>query len=131
HQAVEHLLRRLRLAREIAEQRAAVAGEALQVQHLRALRRKRGKQTAFAAAGRAAHHPKTQSCGRSFELRHDLAAVSAIAALERRRVPAYFAQHVRHRGRALPTAPAIDEGTPAAPASAKTLLDVACDVLGD
>ena len=37
HQAVEHLLRGLRLARKLAEQRAAVAGEALQVEHLRAL----------------------------------------------------------------------------------------------
>src|SRR5712692_5198557 len=113
HQAVEHLLRRLRLARKLAEQRAAVAGEALQIEHLRALCRERGEQAALAAPGGAAHRPEPETLRRLIELRHDFATVRAVAAFERRRVPADLAQHVGHRRGALPAAPAIDEGAPA------------------
>src|SRR5436309_7137464 len=121
HQAVEHLLRGLRLARKLAEQRAAVAGEALQIQHLRALRRKRGEEPALAAPGGSAYHPEPETLRRPIELRHDFATVRPVPALEGGSVPADLAQHVGHCRRALPAAPAVDEGTPAVPASAKML----------
>src|SRR5882672_4764059 len=85
HQAVEHLLRGLRLARKLAEQRTAVAGEALQIEHLRALCRERGEQPALAAAGRAAHDPEAEALRSLLELRHDFPAVRTITAFEGRR----------------------------------------------
>src|SRR5207244_9269868 len=80
HQAVEHLLRGLRLARKLAEQRAAVAGEALQVEHLRALCRERGEEPALAAPGGAAHRLEEETLRRAIELRNDFAAVRPAAA---------------------------------------------------
>src|SRR5712671_863477 len=97
HQAVEHLLRRLRIPRELAEQRAAVAGEALKIQRLRALCCERGEEPALAAAGCAADYPEAETPRRRLQLRDDFAAVGPVAAFERRRVPAYLAQHVGHR----------------------------------
>src|SRR5439155_2633144 len=120
YQAVEHLLRRLRIARKLTEQRAAVAREALQIQHLRALCGERGEEPALAAAGCAADYLEAEAPRRLFELRHDFAAVGPVAARERRRVPAYLAQHVDHRRGALPAAPAKDEGAPAATAAPDT-----------
>src|SRR5258708_2877049 len=97
YQAVEHLLRRLRIARKLTEQRAAVAGEVLQIQHLRALCRERGEEPALAAAGRAADYLEAETPRHLLQLNHDFAAVCPVAARERRRVPAYLAQHVGHR----------------------------------
>src|SRR5712671_5724335 len=74
YQAVEHLLRRLRIPRKLTQQRAAVAGEALQIQHLRALCSERGEEPALAAAGYAADYPEAETPRRLIELSHDLAA---------------------------------------------------------
>src|ERR1041385_94128 len=83
HQTVEHLLRGLRLARKLAEQRAAVAGESLQIQHLRALCRERGEEATLAAPGGAAHHLERETLRHAIELREDLAAVRPVPAFER------------------------------------------------
>src|SRR5712691_9030567 len=80
YQAVKHLLRRLRIVRKLAEQRAAVAGEALQIQHLRALCRERGEEPALAAAGCAADYPEAETPRRRFQLRDDFAAVGPVPA---------------------------------------------------
>src|SRR5258705_11588341 len=108
---------------------AAWAGEAHLLHPLRALCGERGEEPALAAAGCAADYLEAETARRLSELSHDFAAVAPVAARERRRVPAYLAQHVDHRGGALPAAPAIDEGAPAAIAAAETLVDVQRDVL--
>src|SRR5437763_16687606 len=92
HQTVEHLLRGLRLARKLAEQRAAVAGESLQIEHLRAQCRKRGEEATLAAPGGAAHHLEPEALRCAIELRHDFAAVRPVAAFEGRCVPADLSQ---------------------------------------
>src|SRR5882672_146744 len=73
HQAVEHLLRRLRLAGQPAEEGTAVAREALEVEDLRTARRERFQQAALAATGGAAQHPVAESRGELVELRERLA----------------------------------------------------------
>src|SRR5882672_1136385 len=88
HQAIEHLLRRLRLAGQVPQQGAAMAGEPLEVEHLRAPRRQRFQQPALAAAGGAAQHPEAKSSRKLVELRHDFAPIRPVTALQRRGVPA-------------------------------------------
>ena len=93
------------------------------------MRRKRGEEATLAAPGGAAHHLERETLRHAIELRDDLAAVRPVAAFEGRRVPADLAQHVGHRRGALPAAPAVNERTPAMPASTEMLVDVPRDVL--
>jgi hypothetical protein len=61
HSGSRSLLRRLRLAGQGAEHRAAVAGQAFEVQHLRAGVGQRLQQPALAAARAAAQHAEVCS----------------------------------------------------------------------
>ena len=58
---IERFLRRLRIAGKVAQQRAAVTRELLQVQHLRTLVAQRGEQPALARTREAAHDDIAQS----------------------------------------------------------------------
>ena len=60
---LERLLRRLRVAGKVAQQRAAVPRELLEVEHLRALVAQRGEQAALAGAGQAADDDEVEPRG--------------------------------------------------------------------
>ncbi len=112
--AVEHLLRWLRAIGQVAEQRAAVAGEALEIEHLRALCRERLDEATLAGAGESADHLVAKPRGQGEELRAHVAPVGPVAAGEPRRAPADFAQDVGERTAALTAAPAVDQWCPVA-----------------
>ena len=88
-QALEHLLRRLRLVRQVAEHRAAVRGERFEVEHLRA----RGARARAAAgscrcrSGRIRRATETRRGSRSSSV-DDRAAIGAVAAIEPADAPA-------------------------------------------
>ena len=128
HQAVEHFLRRLCLLGQVAEHRAAVAGQVLQIERLRAGRGQRLQQAALGAAGGAADHAVAELLRQFGQLRQDLAPVGAIAALELRRVPADFGEDVRHGAASLAAAPAVDQRTPVPAVRGEVFLDVAGNV---
>src|SRR5439155_15074070 len=98
--ALEIFLRRLRRARHVAQQRAAMTGDSLEIEYLCTLRGKRGQQTRFAATGETTDEPEAESLRMRCQRRNDVPAVCAIAAVELRCAPAEFAQHV-HQGEAL------------------------------
>ncbi len=81
------------------------------------------QQAAFAAAGGAADDAIVESRRQFVELREHGAPIALIAALQRRRVPADFAQDERHGARPLAAAPAVDQRFPALVARAKCVRD--------
>jgi hypothetical protein len=58
---VERFLRRLRVAGQVAQQRAAMTRELLQIQHLRTLVAQRGEQPALARTCETAHDDIAQT----------------------------------------------------------------------
>src|SRR5207244_8691488 len=106
-------------------------GERLEVEHLRARARERGKKAALAAAGGTVHDGEVQFGGQRCQRFNYPAPVRAIAAGQRLRLPAHLAQDVRHRAGALAAAPAIDERMPALIFLAEKRVDVPRHVLRD
>src|SRR6185437_8215434 len=129
--ALECLLRRLRFAGKIAEQRPAVASEALEVEHLPARRGDRLDEARLARPGQAADHAVIELPRPLREQRDDVPAIRAIAAVELRCAKADFAEHVHERAAALSAAPAVDERRPLARLVAHVGFDDARDVAGD
>ena len=127
---LEHLLRWLRRVGQIAEHRAAVRRELLEVEHLRARRGERLQQPALRAAGLAADDEVAELARLGGEPRDDFASIRLVSAVELCRLPADFAQDVRHRPRALAAAPAVHERPPAPVALDEARLEVAGDVAG-
>ena len=82
---------------QVAEQRAAMAREPLEVEHLRADCRERGEQPALAGAGEPADDDVAKRGGSVASAGDDVAAVGAVAAVELDGAPADLAQHVRER----------------------------------
>ena len=60
--ALERLLRRLRVVRQVAEQRAAMPRERFEVEHLRAFGGERREQAALAGTGQPADHLEAEAC---------------------------------------------------------------------
>ena len=89
-----------------------MAGDAFQIEHLRALVRERRQETRFAAAGQSADESIFEPLRRRRERCDDVAPIGAIAAIELGRAPADLGQHVHERTAPLPAAPAIDERLP-------------------
>ena len=89
-----------------------MTGDSLEIEYLCTLRGKRGQQTGFAATGETTDEPEAESLRMRCQRRNDVPAVRAIAAVELRRAPADFAQHVDERAAPLSAAPAIDERLP-------------------
>ena len=112
--SLERLLRRLRLARQIAQQRPAMTRDPLEVEGLRANSGEGGEETAFARACEAADHNVGEALRNAGELRDDVAPVCTIAALELHRTPADFVQHLRERPTALAASPAVHQRAPLA-----------------
>src|SRR5256885_761416 len=127
--ALEPFLRGLRAVGEIAQNRAAMRGELLQVEHLLAGTLQVLEVAALAASRRAVDHDEPEVRREPLQFLHHPSPVSPVAALEGFCVPADLAQDVRHRARALAAAPAIDEGAPVAVLAAEQRLDMARDVL--
>src|SRR5205823_2505027 len=120
---------RLRAVGEIAQNRAAMRGELLQVECLFARALQVLEVAALAASRRAVDHDELEARGELLQFLHHPSPVSPVAALERLCVPADLAQDVRHRARALAAAPAVDERAPMAVLAAEQRLDVPRDVL--
>jgi hypothetical protein len=132
--ALEHLLRRLRIVGQIAQQRAAMLRKAFEIQHLSAFGGNRLDQPRFAGSRQAADDAKPELLRRVREHQHDVPAIRAIPAVELHCAKADFGQHVHERTAALPTAPAVDERRPVARFVARVRFanrrDIACDECG-
>ncbi len=126
--ALEHLLRRLRLVREVAQHRSAMGREPLQIEDLSAEAVQRLQQAALARSGQPAHDAQAVAPRELRQLRHHGAAVSLVAALEPMRVPADLSQDVHHRLAALAAAPAVDQRPPRLRLVHEAGLDVLRDV---
>src|SRR5216117_1481144 len=127
--ALEPFLRGLRAIGEVAQNRAAMRGELLQVECLFARALQVLEVAALAASRRAVDHDEPEVMWESLQFLHHPSSVSPVAALEGFCVPADLAQDVRHRARALAAAPAVDERAPTAVLAAEQRLDVPRDVL--
>ena len=112
--ALEPFLRRLRLARKVAQQRAAMLRQRFEVEHLQALGRECVEKSALAGACEAAHDLEAQPRRQRVELRDHVPAPRAVAAVELDGAPTNLVQHVRQRAAALAAAPAVDHRRPAA-----------------
>ena len=129
--ALERLLRGLRIDGEVAEQRSAMARNALEIEHLRAFVGERGDQAALAGAREPADDAIVEVQRQRREQAHHVAPVRAIAARELDGAPTDFVQHVRQRPAALSAAPAIHERRPIARLVAERAFEHRRDVAGD
>ena len=111
-QSLEVLLARLLHTRQIAQERAFVAGVAFEIEHLCALRGECAQDARFGAARGAAEHAQLQLRHEGFDLLHHMAAVAFVATGELLRVPAHQAQPGHHRAAAQAAAPAVDQRFP-------------------
>lgn len=109
---IETLLGGLLGARQGAQQRAAMHGQALEIEHLRAGPGQRTEQMRLAAAGAPRQHDVAQPRRQFVELIHHPAAIGLVAAVELPRAPADQVEPGRHRARALAAAPAVDQRAP-------------------
>src|SRR6185369_727018 len=108
----EFLLRGLWRARNLAQQRAAMLCDALQIERLRACVGQRPEKLTLAGTGQGAYHPEAVPCRLHGEPRDDMAAVRAVTAVELYGPPSDLVQHMRDRAAALSAAPAIDQRLP-------------------
>ena len=129
--AVEFLLRRLRSAGDQAEDRAAMVGERLEVEDLRALPLQLVEQPALPRPGRPADDPPIEARRQLGERGDDGAPVLAVAALQEMDAKADLVEHRGERAAALAAAPAVDERRPAVRRVEQVALDVRGDVACD
>jgi hypothetical protein len=125
----ESLLRRLRLPGQVAQHRALVRGQFLEVQDLPAARGDGFQKAALAAASGAADDAETETLRQQRQLFYDVTAPGLVAALQSLCIPADFAQDVAEGAAALAAAPAIHQRPPAARLVQQVRFDVARDVL--
>src|SRR5438445_5335855 len=127
--ALEPFLRRLRAVGEVAQDRAPMRGELLEVEDLLACALQGLEVAALAASRWAVDHHEVEARRQNFQLGDDPFSVSPVTTLQGLRVPADLAQDVHHRAGALAAAPAVDERAPLAVLAAEQRLDVSRDVL--
>src|SRR4030088_2822579 len=106
-----------------------MGSELFEVQYLFARALQGLEVAALAATRRTVDHDEAEGRRQNFQLGDDPFSVGPVTTLERLRVPADFAQDVRHRARALAAAPAVDERAPVAVLAAEQGLDVTGNVL--
>ena len=131
HQHLEALLRRLRLPRNQAQHRGAVAGQPFQIEHLRACITQRVQQSRLARAGRPAHHAVAEARRLRRQIGQHGGAKGLVAAFDQADAKADLPQHQRQRAAALAAAPAVEQGAPVLGLVHALALDVAGDVARD
>ncbi len=128
HAALEHLLGGLRLIGQVAQHRAAMGGERLEIEHLAAGFAQGAQQPALARAGQPADDFPAKSVRQFPEVGHHRAPVRLVAAVEPARAPADLVQHVGEGVAAGAPAPAIDERAPLARTIEVVVLQVTRDI---
>ena len=128
---LEPLLRGLRRVRQVAQQRAAVARQRLEVERLRPGGAERLQQPALAGPGQPADHAIRIRLRQPREFVDDMAPVCLVAAFELHGLPADFVEHMRKGAGALAPAPAVNKRLPLAGPAGERGLEHRGDVLRD
>jgi hypothetical protein len=126
-QGIEALLAGLRAAGHGAEHRAAVPGQAFEIEGLCALRGQRMQQPGLAATGAAAQDAVAKALRQHLQLCTHHGAKGLVAALQLRAAKTDLAKEPGQRARALAAAPAIHQRQP----FARLVGDPAIQVVGD
>ena len=129
-QAVESFLARLGLIGQAAQDGAAVAGQTFQIEHLRALGRKRMQQAGLAAAGAATDHMQIEGGGLGQQGVAHFGAVGLVAAFQLAGLEADLAEKPAHRARALAAAPAVHQRPPGAGEIGRVGVQMRRDIAG-